>query len=151
MGNDEGRVDLAFLDPVQQVLDVAVHVRLAATDRQPLVHDRPERQVIEIAAVDSRPRYNAAGSARGNGLAQRLGPVRLEHDSRLDLVDGVFDLPKLASAVIAAGAKVSWDDTAKQVNVPGTGRYPIGTAIEAAGNGVTTARVRLDGIATAAA
>jgi predicted RecA/RadA family phage recombinase len=67
------------------------------------------------------------------------------------VVEGVFDLPKLASAVIAAGDKVSWDDTAKQVNVPGSGRYPIGTAIEASGNGATTARVRLDGIATAAA
>jgi predicted RecA/RadA family phage recombinase len=64
---------------------------------------------------------------------------------------GVFDLPKLASAVIAVGDKVSWDDTAKQVNVPDTGRYPIGTAIEAAGNGATIVRVRLDGIGTAAA
>jgi predicted RecA/RadA family phage recombinase len=61
---------------------------------------------------------------------------------------GVYELPKLASAVIAAGDKVSWDDTAKQVNVPGAGRYPIGIAIEAAGNGVTAVRVRLDGIAT---
>jgi hypothetical protein len=49
-----------------------------------------------------------------------------------------------------ADGKVSWDNTAKQVNVPGTGRYPIGTAIEAGGNGATTVRVRLDGIATAA-
>jgi predicted RecA/RadA family phage recombinase len=57
---------------------------------------------------------------------------------------------QFASAVIAAGDKVSWDDSAKQVNLPGTGRYPIGTAIEAAGNGATTVRVRLDGIATAA-
>lgn len=65
--------------------------------------------------------------------------------------EGVFDLPKLASAVIAAGAKVSWDDAAKQVNAPGTGRYPIGTAIEAAGNGATIARVRLDGVATSPA
>lgn len=65
--------------------------------------------------------------------------------------DGVFDLPKLASAVIAAGAKVSWDDTAKQVNVPGTSRFPIGTAIEAAGNGATTVRIRLDGVSTATA
>jgi predicted RecA/RadA family phage recombinase len=64
---------------------------------------------------------------------------------------GVFDLPKLASAVIAAGDPVAWDDAAKQVNVPGTGRYPIGTAIEAAGNGATIVRVRLDGVATAAA
>ena len=26
---------------------------------------------------------------------------------------GVYELPKLASAVIAAGARVAWDDTAK--------------------------------------
>lgn len=65
--------------------------------------------------------------------------------------EGVFDLPKLASAIIAAGDAVAWDGTAKQVNVPGAGRYPIGVAIEAAGNGVTMVRVRLDGIATAAA
>jgi predicted RecA/RadA family phage recombinase len=65
--------------------------------------------------------------------------------------DGVFDLPKLASAVIAAGDPVAWDDTAKQVNVPDTGLYPIGIAIEAASNGATIVRVRLDGIATAAA
>ncbi|SRR5581483_4226116 len=64
---------------------------------------------------------------------------------------GVFDLPKLASAVIAAGDAVAWDNTAKQVNLPGSGRFPIGTAIEAAGNGATIVRVRLDGIATAAA
>jgi predicted RecA/RadA family phage recombinase len=64
---------------------------------------------------------------------------------------GVFDLPKLASAVIAAGDPVAWDDTAKEVNVPGAGRYPIGTAIEAAGNGAAIVRVRLDGVATAAA
>src|SRR5579885_3821631 len=49
---------------------------------------------------------------------------------------GVYELPKLVSAVIAAGARVSWEDTAKQVNLPGSGRYRIGIAIEAAGNGV---------------
>jgi predicted RecA/RadA family phage recombinase len=64
---------------------------------------------------------------------------------------GVFDLPKLASAVIAAGDRVAWGDTAKQVNAPATGRYPIGIAIESAANGVAIVRVRLDGIATAAA
>ncbi|HWP26591.1 MAG TPA: DUF2190 family protein [Xanthobacteraceae bacterium] len=64
---------------------------------------------------------------------------------------GAFDLPKLASVGIAAGDRVWWDDAAKQVNVLGTGRYPIGTAIEAAGNGATIVRVRRDGMATAAA
>lgn len=64
---------------------------------------------------------------------------------------GVYELPKLASAVIAAGDPVAWDNTAKEVNEPDTGRYPIGIAIEAAGNGVAKVRVRLDGVATTAA
>jgi predicted RecA/RadA family phage recombinase len=64
---------------------------------------------------------------------------------------GVYELPKLASAVIAAGARVAWDNTAKQVVLPGTGMVPIGIATLAAGNGVATVRVRLDGVATQAA
>lgn len=61
---------------------------------------------------------------------------------------GVYELPKLASAVIAAGARVAWDGTAKQVLLPGTGMVPIGVATIAAGNGVAAVRVRLDGIST---
>jgi len=64
---------------------------------------------------------------------------------------GVYELPKLVSAVIAAGARVAWDDTAKQVVLPDTGMVPIGIATVAAGNGVSIVRVRLDGVATAAA
>lgn len=64
---------------------------------------------------------------------------------------GVYELPKLASAVIAAGARVAWDGIAKQIVLPGTGMVPIGIATVAAGNGVTTVRVRLDGVATQAA
>ena len=64
---------------------------------------------------------------------------------------GVYELRKLVSAVITAGVRVAWDDTAKQVNTPGAGRFPIGVATEAGGNGITTVSVRLDGVATAAA
>jgi predicted RecA/RadA family phage recombinase len=64
---------------------------------------------------------------------------------------GVYELPKLVSAVIAAGARVAWDDTAKQVVLPGTGMVPIGIATLAAGNGIGAVRIRLDGIATEAA
>jgi predicted RecA/RadA family phage recombinase len=64
---------------------------------------------------------------------------------------GVYELPKLMSAVIAAGDPVAWDDAAKQANVPGTGRYPIGIAIEAACIGTAIGRERLDGVAAAAA
>jgi hypothetical protein len=34
-------------------------------------------------------------------------------------------------------ARVTWDDTAKQVALPGAGLYPIGVAVLAAGNGAT--------------
>lgn len=64
---------------------------------------------------------------------------------------GVYDLPKLSSAVITAGARVSWDTAGKQVVLPDEDMYPIGIALIAAGNGITTVRVRLDGISTEAA
>jgi predicted RecA/RadA family phage recombinase len=65
--------------------------------------------------------------------------------------EGVYELPKLASAVIAAGACMFWDDTARQISALAVGCFPVGTAIEVAGNGVATVRVRLDGVSTAAA
>ncbi|MFN6979416.1 MAG: DUF2190 family protein [Gemmobacter sp.] len=64
---------------------------------------------------------------------------------------GVFRLPKASAAVLAVGARVAWDNTAKEVATPASGRFPIGVAVEAAGNGVTSVAVRLDGVATAAA
>ena len=64
---------------------------------------------------------------------------------------GVYKLPKATAAVLTVGARLAWDNTAKQVNTPGAGRFPIGIATEAAGNGVTSVTVRLDGVATAAA
>lgn len=65
-------------------------------------------------------------------------------------VVGVFELPKLSSDTIVFGQKVYWDSEADQVTETDntSGNYPIGTAVEAAGNGVTTVKVRLDGIAT---
>ncbi|MEI8396798.1 MAG: DUF2190 family protein [Rhodospirillaceae bacterium] len=64
---------------------------------------------------------------------------------------GVFDLPKAPAAVLAAGARASWDTAAAQVVAPATGMVPIGAALSPAGNGATTVRVRLDGVATQAA
>jgi predicted RecA/RadA family phage recombinase len=108
-----------------------------------------EGRMITVAAP-------AGGVASGDGvlvgaLFGVAAKTAAEGETVTIATEGVFDLPKLASAVIAAGDRVSWDDTAKQVNLPGTGRYPIGIAIEAAGNGATAVRVRLDGVATAAA
>lgn len=64
---------------------------------------------------------------------------------------GVFALPKLSTAVLAAGDWVSWDATNHRCDAPGAGRYPIGAAIEAASNGAGMVKVRLDGVSTVAA
>ena len=64
---------------------------------------------------------------------------------------GVYKLPKATAAVLTVGARVAWDNTAKNINVPGAGRFPVGAATEAAGNGITSVAVRLDGVGTAAA
>jgi predicted RecA/RadA family phage recombinase len=64
---------------------------------------------------------------------------------------GVYQLPKATAAVLTVGARVAWDNTAKNINVSGTGRFPVGIATEAAGNGTTSVAVRLDGVGTAAA
>jgi len=64
---------------------------------------------------------------------------------------GVFQLPKASAAVVTVGARVAWDNTAKEVTTPAAARFPIGVAVEAAGNGITSVAVRLDGVATAAA
>ncbi len=66
-------------------------------------------------------------------------------------VEGVFELPK-ASGQINEGARVWWSTTDSNVkNATGTGLFPIGCAVRAAGTNDTTVRVRLDGTATAAA
>ncbi len=85
--------------------------------------------------------------AVGHGSLQ-LAEIR----SHLELATtGVYRLPKASATNLALGTRVAWDNTAKQVNTLGAGRFPIGIATEAAGNGITSVAVRLDGVATAAA
>lgn len=59
-------------------------------------------------------------------------------------VAGVFELPK-AAEVVTVGAVIYWDDTAKNVTGTATGNTKIGVAVEAAGSGDATLRVRLNG------
>lgn len=67
------------------------------------------------------------------------------------VTEGVFDLPKDSTAVFAVGDKVSWDDANHRCDTPGTGLYPIGVAVAAAGNGAATVRVKLAEVPTTAA
>lgn len=64
---------------------------------------------------------------------------------------GVYELTKPISTTFTSGGAVSFDIATRQCVAPGSGKHPIGAAIEAAGNGSTTVKVRLDGVSTTAA
>jgi predicted RecA/RadA family phage recombinase len=60
-------------------------------------------------------------------------------------VEGVFELPKVTTDVVAQGDRLYWDSgQAKLTKTAGTGSKPmVGVATAAAGNGVTTVNCRL--------
>ncbi len=61
------------------------------------------------------------------------------------ITEGVFTLPKLSTGVVAVGDQLYWDDTNKEVTLTDISNTLIGVATTAAGNGVTTVNVRLNG------
>lgn len=61
-------------------------------------------------------------------------------------VEGVFEINKLATDTIDQGQVVYWDNTNKRITETKTSNYKVGTAIVAAGNGVSTVKVKLDGV-----
>ncbi len=66
---------------------------------------------------------------------------------------GVFDLTKIGSQAWTVGALVYWDNTNKRCTTVASGNLLIGAALAAVSNaaGNTVGRVRLNGIAVAAA
>jgi predicted RecA/RadA family phage recombinase len=64
---------------------------------------------------------------------------------------GVYELAKTTPLQINEGVAVSWDTGTKKVLAPASGKIPIGTCVRAAGSNDATCRVRLNGVATAAA
>lgn len=59
--------------------------------------------------------------------------------------NGCFLLPKVTTDVMAVGAKLYWDNTAKKLTVTVASNLLAGVCIEAAGNGVTDVKIRLNG------
>lgn len=113
-----------------------------------------EGAVVDVPTRRHDHRHRAE-RRRDSGLWVLVGDLfgvaantEAEGDSVEIATVGVYELPTLASAVIATRDRVAWNDTADQVVLPAIGMVPIGIATVAAGNGVTTVRVTLDGIGT---
>jgi predicted RecA/RadA family phage recombinase len=64
--------------------------------------------------------------------------------------EGVFELPKEATADFAAGDPVYWDDTAKEFDEADSGRFQCATCVEAAAASTTVVKVKLKGDAVIA-
>lgn len=60
--------------------------------------------------------------------------------------EGVFDLVKVEAQAWTEGAKIYWDNTAKNATTTASGNTLIGAAAEAATNPSTVGRVLLDGV-----
>lgn len=59
-------------------------------------------------------------------------------------IDGVYNLPKLSTDVVAQGALLYWDNTNKRLTVTSSGNTLAGFAMGAAGNGVTTVDININ-------
>ena len=59
---------------------------------------------------------------------------------------GEFTYAKVSAQAWAEGAKVYWDDTAKNFTTTATGNTLVGVAAAAAANPSSTGSVRLDGV-----
>lgn len=75
------------------------------------------------------------GVAAGDILNTEIGILAM---------DGVFDLPKLSTDVVAQGVALYWDNTNKRLTVTAAGNTLVGYAHAAAGNGVTTVQCRIN-------
>src|SRR6185312_4988122 len=75
MRDDERRIDLATLDPLQKSRHVLVHMGLTHLERQPFRERRTEREFVEPSTVDAGDRDGATLAARANRLAKRMRPI----------------------------------------------------------------------------
>ena len=89
----------------------------------------------------------ASGAAVVIGTVLGVSLVALASGSTGEAgIEGVWELPKLSSAVIAAGARLTWSVSDSQFIVSGAATGDLencAVAIAAAGNGVTTVLAKL--------
>jgi len=62
------------------------------------------------------------------------------------LVTGVVEHAKVSAQAWTEGAKLYWDDTAKNFTTTASGNTLVGVAAAAAANPSATGRIRLDGV-----
>jgi len=100
---------------------------------------------------DHIPFTAAANTASGQGVV--FGVLLLVSLNAVEsgevgegATEGVWELPKLSTAVITAGARLTWDESVGQFIVASPANGDLvgcAVAVEAAGNGTTTVKALL--------
>lgn len=108
------------------------------------------KNFVAVGNILTLPAPAALASGQGALIGSIFGVAQNAAASGEDvaiLVTGVFELPKAASQAWTVGAKVYWDNAAKNTTTTVAGNTLIGVAVKAVGGtaGETTGTVRLNG------
>ncbi len=79
-------------------------------------------------------------------LNSLLGVAAFDAEEAADVevkVDGVFEVPKLSTDVVAIGDVLYWDATAGNMTKTATNNTRAGLAAQVAGNGTTLVQIKL--------
>lgn len=95
-------------------------------------------------------RFTGAAKVAGDGVVQgsRFGVLQetvASTETGVAVTHGVFELAKLSTDVVTAGAKLYWDNTNFRLTLTASTHVFAGWAYEAAGNGVALCKVELAG------
>ena len=91
VGNDKGRIDLALLDAIEEIIGPTIDMRLSGPDRQTLVHEPAEWQLVHEAAVDAGDREHSCWPTDVNHLSQHVWPVGFQHHRLLGAIEHGVD------------------------------------------------------------
>src|SRR3569623_2869200 len=75
MADQESRIELSVADLFEQHLRVSLHMRLTCADLEALFHHRPERKLVEVAAINTGDRDATTLAHGADGLAQGLTTI----------------------------------------------------------------------------
>ncbi len=108
------------------------------------------KNFVAVGNILTLPAPAALTSGQGALIGSIFGVAQKDASNGEDvaiLVTGVFELPKAASQAWTVGAKVYWDNAAKNTTTTVSGNTLIGVAVKAVGGaaGETTGTVRLNG------
>ena len=108
------------------------------------------KNFVAVGNILTLPAPAALTSGQGALIGSIFGVAQKDAANGEDvaiLVTGVFELPKAPSQAWTVGAKVYWDNTAKNTTTTVAGNTLIGVAVKAVGGtaGETIGQVRLNG------